>query len=292
MQINKQQLLYFDFQDFNKPKAEITREDLAPVRTNSMWLLRQMLTFLGHTFRLVKNEEGKYSPTFSLAATNKLIEDGTLMYEGVPVPKEVLYGMIKILTHYPRTDILNARMMKQSGPGGSRYNAGVPLVLSAFKEIRNIPYSDWDWEDENMQWLVDSGIYELVPYFGKEQPWTPSQLIEIREQANTKGVNVVNLYSITVCKDKEFKELPRLLKLMLTQVWVYHPSLRHNLMISNHMDLDNFPESLIASDIEESKEKIITLGKKEVKWGSSLIPTVKKKSLEDYLSGDIPWDDV
>ena len=260
----KNTLLNFPFDHFSNNTLD--KAALSLVRTNASWLLPQLLAFLGSNLRLARNETDK----FSFKASLKSISSQELLYEGTLVPPNVLRGMIRIILADPRGNILNATTMKQTA-GGSRYNAGVPLLLSAFKEYRNIPYMAWDWTEPEHRYFLDKSLLDVVPYFFQPLSWDDEELLDFRNQANTQNKAVTALTAITVVSSMEFKQLPRLLKLMLCQAWVYHPSLRHKYMITSTVNLDEMPESLVSGDVlfqtkEETNNKIWRTDKVSL-WG-------------------------
>lgn len=288
----KNTLYNFDFSVFEEERPD--KNSLADFRKKAVWLLPQLLSFFGSSLKLRKNEEtGLFSPTYFIRDNLQLCAEDKILYEGEPVPVEILKGMIRILVHYPRGDILNATSQKQT-KDGIRYAANVPLILSAFREYRNVPYSDWDWHDPNMRFLLDEAQADLVPYIIEPklreslEQWTPSDLLHIREEANTKDVPLTSLYSIAVTQDMEFKRLPRLLKLMLCQVWIYHPSVRHSLGICSVENIDSFPDPINNSDLgieDKSPWAVNVPSSPKARWGG--------KKLEKPVAApesDIPWD--
>ena len=286
----KNTLYNFDFSEF--AEAQITKETLQGFRRKASWLLPQLMSFFGSSLKLRKCETtGLYSPTYFIRDNVALCRENKLLYEGNPVPQTIFQGMMRVLIHYPRGDLLNATSQKQTKEG-IRYAANVPLVLSAFKEFRNVQYSEWNWQDENMQHLVDLGHQELIPYIVSEElrgtlsKWDSSTLMAIRDEANTKDVPLTSMYSIAVGTDMEFKKLPRLLKLMLCQVWVYHPSIRQALGICSVDDVDLLPEPLTSSDIPTVKELPWGSGPKlqqDVQWGGRRTAAAPKTI-------EVPWE--
>ena len=291
-QDKKNTLYNFDFSEFADDKP--TKETLQDFRRKAVWILPQLITFFGSNLRLRKDEEtGLYSPTSFIRDNITLCREEKLLYEGSPVPEEIFKGMMRILVHYPRGDILNATSQKQTKEG-LRYAANVPLILSAFKEVRSVHYSEWDWQDENMKHLVDEGTAELIPYIVDKElrttlaKWGPQELLDIRDEANTKDVPFTSMYSVAVTRDLDFKRLPRLLKLMLCQVWVYHPTIRHNMGICSVHNVDEMPQPLVSSDlpvVEESPWEFSRKSDTKVKWGGKRV--TRAAQVED--SG-IPWD--
>jgi len=247
--MKEHKLTQFNFQDF--AQGDLSKESFSDFRRRAQWLLPQILAWIGSTCQLKRSDTGLYTAQQFVQHNSQLAREGKLLYEGMQVPFEVFAGMMRILTHYPRGDILNQTTQKQTS-GGLRYASNVPLVLSAFKEYRNIPYSDWDWQCARMAKVLDTGLAELVPYILDPklvEKWLPQDLIDIRITANQREVPLTSLYSISYGDDMEFKRLPRLLKLLLCQTWVYHPSIRHDMGITNIWDLDNHPEPLVSSEV-------------------------------------------
>jgi hypothetical protein len=168
-------------------------------------------------------------------------------------------AVIKWLTTSPRGDLLTG--MTQTRDQGVRWSAPVPLVLSAFKEFRGVGYSSWDWTDTNMTTLVDKDITEWSGYFGTPQPWSLEDLIQFRVGALEvksgkyqgtvrKPESTSQVYGVT---DPDFKKLPRLMKLALTQLWCFHPRVRTELMITDHMNLDSHPQPLVDGEVLQVK---------------------------------------
>ena len=296
-QDKKNTLYNFDFSEFADKENKPTKDTLQEFRRKAVWLLPQLMSFFGSSLRLRKDEEtGLYSPTNFIRDNIALCREEKLLYEGTPVPEEILKGMFRILVHYPRGDILNATSQKQTKEG-LRYAANVPLILSAFKEFRSVHYSEWDWSDENMVYLVDEGIAQLIPFIESSEhreilkKWDKQTLLDIRDDANVKDVPFTSMYSIAVAKDLEFKRLPRLLKLMLCQVWVYHPTIRHNMGICSVEDVDSFPDPLTTSDVPELKDSPWQSNFKldpKIKWGGKRAYKAPEPVADKY--DGIPWD--
>jgi hypothetical protein len=131
--------------------------------------------------------------------------------------------------------------------------------LSAFKEYRDVGYSSWDWTDPFKEFLVDGDIVAWSSHFGKDVVWSTDALLGFREGSLTvktgknqgtvrKPQSTTQVYGVT---DPEFKGLPRLMKLNLTQLWCFHPSLVTKFTIGSHMDLDNPQQPLVAGEVLE-----------------------------------------
>ena len=229
---------------------------------NASWILPQLLALLGSKLPLAK-VDGKYSASASLRAIRDAVTEGHLTFStGIPINMPQLLGMFNVLNIRRRGDIIPATW-KQSGGEGARYGTAVPLILSAFKEYRNIGYSEWDWSDPNMKHLVDVHILDMVPYFGVGCGFDRDKLIEFREAGRVigSGVKAGTKKSISTATtlngllDPDFKALPRLVKILSCQTWVYSPECRHKFAITNLMDLDTPAPLLVETDlIEEHPE--------------------------------------
>lgn len=173
---------------------------------------------------LVKNDKGKISATLSLEQWN--LKDLQLC------------GIMKLFTMSPRGSIFRGAATEEAN---LRFSALVPLVLSAFKEYNNIPYSAWDWLDPKMKFLFDADFWSLQPYI-VNPILVPTISPEDRvAMAVETGKPAKALWSPNV---KELTKFPRLLKVQLLQVWVAYPSLRHELMVLDCENLDSIPESI------------------------------------------------
>lgn len=232
--------------------------DFTHLAANSGWVLPQLMAFINSSFKLHKVGD-KYSFKQTLLALGSSIKEGKVLWpnsasifgEDRAVTRVEIEHILAILKHLPRSAILSGTQTSNT-----RFSASVPLFISAFKEFRNIKYSSWDWSDEYAKYFIDKEILEVINY--REYPsFTNEQLIDYRNRAmmvrsGTKAGTIrkptatTSLYSVF---DEEIKDLPRLAKLMLTQLWVYDPSVRHVLAILDPVNLDNIPEPLVASEV-------------------------------------------
>lgn len=200
-------------------------------------------------FTLVKNSEGKISPT--LSTDRWLLEAGT---DARPERADLI-TILNAFVKAPRGKLFNET---QSHPSALRWSAAVPLVLAVFKEYRNINYSEWDWEDPTMLRLLDQDLKDLVPYIlgiKDIEKFDDEAKLEMLLEAATvrsgktagKVKPVTSLTTIT--KVPRLSMYPRMLRLMILQAWVYHSSLRHSLMLLDCEDLDSMPQPLASIDI-------------------------------------------
>jgi len=255
---SKRDISYFNFEQFSKADST-TKESLASSgwTDNASWMLPQLTTLLGSKLLLVQGDLG-YSATATLAKLKTtLATEGFTFSNGLEVSASKIMGIFNILNHSPRGEIF-PKGWKQSSGEGMRYSTAVPLILSAFKECRDVGYADWDWSDKNMQHLVDQDTLELSSVFNTwDNPFTQEEILEFREIGRTikSGANkdAKKAYHLTTTLNgiahPLWKPLPRLLKLMLCQVWVYHPTIRHKFAISDPLNLDNPAVPLVSTDL-------------------------------------------
>lgn len=221
---------------------------------NEYWILPQLAAHIGTTWPLVKDGE-LYSPTQTIKGWAVLANQGQLQLEGVPLSLGSVRKIVAWMNTTPRGSILTG--MTQTKDHGVRWSAPTPLVLSSFKEFRGVGYNRWDWKDPNMGVLVDKDIWEWSQHFGVEVPWGPEDLLQFRVGALEvktgrhqgtvrKPQSTSQVYGVS---DPQFRALPRLMKLSLCQLWCFHPTVRTDLMITNHMDLDNHPDPLVSSEV-------------------------------------------
>jgi hypothetical protein len=226
-------------------------------RANASWLLPQLLATLAKKVPLARGDAGwGFTPT--LRSLGSALDAGVVTYDnGMPISKIAFQGMVNVLNYPTRGEIL-ATNARQGHGEGLRFATGVPLFLSAFKEYRGIKYSEWDWTDAAREFFVDFDMLEYSEYFGQEVgSWSVEELLAIREEGRTVKTGakagqqrpIITTTSLTGITDVNFKVLPRLMKLALCQVWVYHPTIRHDLMITDHMSLDQHPEPLVTDDV-------------------------------------------
>ena len=220
---------------------------------NSHWLLPQALAFVGTKLPLAKNSGGK----LSFATTLQQWKTGSMpqLDNGTQVNLLWVKHLFQVLNTKPRGSILGK--LKQSTLLGSRYAANVPLILSAFKEYRNVQYTQWDFSEPEARLFMDLDTFELIPYFGIEQPWSVEELLEFQRLGRTvstgasagKVRSIAACTSITCVQDPEFKKLSRLMKLLLCQTWVYAPEIRSKYAITDLMNLDQPAAPLVDTDI-------------------------------------------
>lgn len=228
--------------------------DLGVLKANHTWVLPQVLAFFNHVVRLQKNATGtKISSAATLRALHAdLLEFRVKFQSGRAVTARELTMLLQYANHAPRGEILSGT---QTTTENARYSAAVPLLLSAFKEYRDVPYSAWDYADPAIAQFLDKDLQELIPHMDKS--FDDFDLLAFRETGRTQkaGKNpgrqksYVSCAAITGIDDPDFKKLPRLLKLLLCQCWVYHPTVRHPLAWTDLENLDFPADPLVDAEV-------------------------------------------
>jgi len=201
------------------------------------WILPQALSFVG-SWKVVKTAEGLNDGT---ATVKKAISECSLGSEWAK-------GLLMYLIANPRGTIFPTTL-RQTGEL-LPYSALVPLVLAAFKKFQDIPYSTWT----NINSLVDKDLMAAMTC--TPHAFSTEELLDLRTLGSTVGSgkdkgsvkSPLKATTIVTTGVEVFDQLPRLAKLMLTQCWVAHPSLRHQYMVLNPNNWDDMPKPLI--DVE------------------------------------------
>ncbi len=223
------------------------------------YVLPQVMALLAKQVALIRNENGKFSTTLTMKNMSSQIDKGLVVFDdGAIVTKAIFNGILQFIRYNSRSYILPA-LAKQISPEWARFSSAVPLFMSAFKEYRNVKYSDWDLTDEWLCYTTDDRMHELLKTVGSEIGYTNDELLAFQRQGRTiktgaKAGTIKHLNSttaITGIADEEFASLPALVKLLLCQAWVFQPGLYHKLGIYNLNDPDAKAASLISTEIVE-----------------------------------------
>lgn len=215
------------------------------------WLLPQLIAEIKN-WTLVKNDKGLYCPRL-FAKRN--IQDSTRV------------GIWRLCTIASRSKLVP----KQSDPVFINYSLLVPLIMSAFKQYNNIPYSAWDRE-----YFKDLNHWQLADAILAGKP-TIEDPVLLRQQCLTyksgakagQMAPVLSTWRILSAKNTPFEGYPALTGTMMLQLWVAHPSLRTSLMILDQDNWDVMPEPIILED---------------------LVPKEKKKVVKvTHTESDLPW---
>lgn len=130
----------------------------------------------------------------------------------------------------------------------SEYSQLVPLFLLAHKRYNNRSYESWR-DYPQLEWLVEP---ELLLAMQHQPPQLDrDELLSILDDGLTtlagKPKDPTTTHKLTGIPKTghKFSGLPRLQVVMLSQIWLAHPSIRHNNMILDPTNWDNMPPALI-----------------------------------------------
>lgn len=223
---------------------------------NSQWILPQILAKIAQVKPKV-SAQGDYlfSDLFELWKTQEILELTSIR------------AWLKILNHTVRGEILS---VKQSSSLGSRYSQGVPLLLSAYKQFHSIDYNRWNYTDPIAKHLVPPDILELTTLELEEI--TREELLEFRDKAlyirtgkqagaTRDPLVCVNSFAVT---DPRIAKLPKLARLQLLDLWIYHPSIRNPYLFWIGNNPDQAPEPLINQEVIVLKPRSTV---PELDWG-------------------------
>ena len=212
------------------------------ITTKANWMLPAFMAELGK-LNLRYNETGKISAKF--------------LYEDHIKDNPFLTGIIILCRHPQRSSLLKG----QTDPLSKNYCSLVPLVLSAFKSLKGIKYSEWDPRELN--YVVDKNLVEVMQL--QELPEiSVEEILEIREAALTVKTgekagevrSLISSYTLYIPVGTPISGLPMLGKIMMCQTWCAHPTVRTNLMVLNPLDWDSMPPPIIDATVTKSAPKV------------------------------------
>ncbi len=204
-----------------------------------------------------------YLATFELnsAGVDGTISGTQFWRDNIDTKDPWMLGMVRfILLDTPRGSTLK----DQNKEDGRNFSALVPIVLSAFKFSQDIPYSKW--ERRTLNQVVDPQLLEAMlheseypdseDYFVQRFGFTTEELLEVRQ----RGMLVLSGKTAGKVKDPRtatgitnvtlpgFAKMPRLTKIMATQIWCAHPVNRNKYAVLDPLDWDSTPPNLAGDD--------------------------------------------
>lgn len=225
-------------------KSDERKNTLAPFRGTHV--LPQLMAWLGSpAIPLVRNSTGKYSviDTVKLAIENA--QAGRLEFQnGVLVTKDAFIGILNFMAKTSRSEILPVVVKRQTDLNGLRWAANVPLFLSAFKEIRNINYTEWDLLEPHLDFVFHPNIVDILVNVDSElEDFSPQDLkfFSTRGRTYKTGAKAGETRDLTShlpplfnASDREenplvveFEKYGKLLRQMVLQLWIFRPEHYH-----------------------------------------------------------------
>ena len=183
-------------------------------------------------------------------------------YEGEEILGTQILALWNFLLNTNRSSIL-----KESQTKHTSLSAAVPLILYAYKLVHDTPYEAWSSNPLVGDILgkdIDFLAHEDVRNF--ECPWNEEALKHIRTIALTENArdlrmpdtsNKMNKLKSKYTEEASeiFDPLPKLMKYMVLQTWVYHPSIRSDRMITDWKNWDSLKPSVYGSSVTAKAEK-------------------------------------
>jgi len=130
------------------------------------------------------------------------------------------------------------------------YNGAVPLFLYAQKFYNNIEYNEWDrnCSERALQTVLGYRLSELVAITADDYKKYAANydLENFRIRMFTDGRGDLQPYTYYKCNnvnDSDFDRLPKTLRLMLVQGWIFNAQCRSDKMILDWSDWSNIPEA-------------------------------------------------
>ena len=182
-------------------------------------------------------------------------------YEGYPIEGSQILALWKFLCITNRSSILQDSQTKAPS-----LSSAVPLILWAYKHQHNVPYEAWS-SNPIVKSILGKDLACLVDVKEWDCPWDDSQIAEIRNVALKElktGVrqqdtsNKLNKVGAKLPTCASFDELPKMVRYMVLQTWIYHPSIRKDTMITDWKNWDSLKPSIYANSsvIKSPKDEL------------------------------------
>lgn len=205
--------------------------------------LRQYPNFAYHILpylaiqRPTRNESGKFSASSvvsKLKASDYSAPYGEADWDDAKIPGKKILEIWKFLHLCKAKDYMVASQVKATD-----VCSGVPLVLYAYKHQHDINYNDWDRSDPNLAMMLTSNLRWLLGDCAMSEITDIKTLTEeFLTTASTGVVNSVTNPKASHTTNNEFNKLPKYMRYMYLQTWIYHPSIRSKNMITDWNDWD------------------------------------------------------
>jgi len=143
--------------------------------------------------------------------------------------------------------VTRSQLIKQQTKN-SEYSQLVPLFLLSQKRYHGRAYESWR-DYPGLEWLVEPELLQAI-----KNPKPRLTNLELQEilasgltQLNGKSKNPVTTHRLTGIPKTghPLSQLPRLQVVMITQIWLAHPSVRHSDMILDSDNWDHMPRALV-----------------------------------------------
>jgi hypothetical protein len=222
------QIEHFPFNEFcDKLEPETYKQKIDYYRPKlySSWMLPQILAHFGQ-FRVKV-------PCWREVARDNLGDSWRV-------------GLWRFVTQHNRGDLVSKQTQNP------KYGALTPLILAGIKEHQGIDYQCWDLHDPEFA-LLETNLRSAVQH--PQPDLTREELLALREgvltyKTGTREGQTKSAQSTTstgAMRGTPLEPSPALQRIMLLQIWLAHPALRHPLMILDPRNPDKMPDALINS---------------------------------------------
>ena len=195
------------------------------------WLMPQIITFIGNLPKY-KDEDGKYCG---------------LQFRNKNFKTDAEKGLYRFLMVNERSSYLK---LQYKAPH-KQYCALVPLILYSHKLVDQTPYSSWS--RDTLRFVVNSDLCDAM--LAEIPPISKDELLRIRASGlvttTGKPKNPVTTHMLYGREQalSTIGDLPKLAKVMLTQIWCAHPENRTRYMVLSFNNWDRMPEELVKSEV-------------------------------------------
>lgn len=208
------------------------------------WFMPQLISYLGN-MRTYKNDNGLLSGL--KFRNNNFISD-------------MDKGIYRFLLINERSTYLKTQYKSPS----KQYCNLVPLVLYAHKLAHGTPYSAWDKEE--LHYVVNGDLCDAM--LCTLPDLTVDEILEQRTLGLTTpgtGVqkNILSTHQLygPQLKTGPLKDVPSLARIMMTQIWCAHPSIRTRYMVLDPTNWDKMPPALLSEEVLKTAMPGIVISK-------------------------------
>ncbi len=220
----------FPFQEFSEPLEPlelVAKLEYYRPKIYHQWIMPQLFAHFGR-FRVTE-------PRWQTVAKENLHTKWDI-------------GVWRLVTQCNRGDLLTQQNKN------SKYGSLTPLILAGIREHQKIDYSQWDLADQNFA-LMENRLLQAIQYPAPEV--SVETLLELRQDVLTyksgkrsgEAKNPESTWSLGAMRGTPLEGSPPLQRVMLLQLWLAHPTVRHPLMILDPKNLDKVPMPLATTTV-------------------------------------------
>jgi len=178
-------------------------------------------SFMHHALATLANVKS-YSPS----ASDTILNIGEYTIEGQRVTREEMLSLIGFFYYYPTSCIILESQIK------STYNSSTPVFLYAQRLYNDVMYNSWDRKDPQLKFLLGCGISIVLADY-KFPSISPDkwETARVKSVTTSKGERCdFTAYKANKISagtnygenwEKEIDALPRLLKHMYLETWIF-----------------------------------------------------------------------